>query len=89
MQALLMLLFQSAPGNCPNCIEGQKDKLTYDEWRLKNLERPGISDGYCPGNRVKRIFNGSLQTPPVANKCCCEPVNSSNYPDKPPTGLPE
>jgi hypothetical protein len=74
-------------GNCPSCREGQKDKETYEEWKLWHLQRPGNPDGNCPGNRAKRIFNGIPYGLP--NKCCCEPINNPAYPGRPPTGFPE
>ncbi|CRK95420.1 CLUMA_CG008705, isoform A [Clunio marinus] len=76
---------------CQNCIQGQKDKLTYLEWKQKNWDRPGQPDGTCPGNRNKRIIAGAYLDPPQeGNKCCCEPVNSPNYPEvNVPSGQPE
>jgi hypothetical protein len=81
------------PGNCPNCATGQLDprKNTFDEYRQFNLDvkKNSPTDGNCPGNRAKRIFDGSKGIPPVENVCCCEPINSPFYDTWPPTGLPQ
>lgn len=84
---------ENGSGNCPNCATGQLDpwKNSFAEYRQWNLwvKKNAPLDGNCPGNRVKRIFNGALGNPPRANICCCEPTNSPFYTVWLPTGQPQ